>query len=98
MPTGVDAAVVSAKAETTAPASSQTGQVAISSTPEGADVLVDGAFVGNTPATLSLASGKHEIRLTLQGYKDWIKELTMTAGSSVKVNSILEAVRGHYSS
>jgi hypothetical protein len=59
----------SAAQVTTAPDVSS-GTVAVSAVPEGADVSVDGAFVGNTPATLKLAPGKHKVTVAgarLQG-------------------------------
>src|SRR5215469_3769814 len=37
------------------------GTVNVSSNPAGADVLVDGEFVGNSPAALKLTSGKHTV-------------------------------------
>ena len=36
-----------------------------------ADVLVDGEFVGNSPATLKLLTCKHTITMKMAGYKDW---------------------------
>ncbi len=43
----------------------------VESTPDGAQVFVDGMFKGMTPLTLGLPGGKHEIRLTLMNYHDW---------------------------
>jgi hypothetical protein len=60
------------------------------STPDGADVYSDGAFVGNTPSTLKLAPGKHTIRVTASGHKEWSREITVQAGSDVKLNAVLE--------
>jgi len=33
--------------------------VAIDSTPPGADIEIDGAFVGNTPSSVAVAMGSH---------------------------------------
>jgi len=56
----------------------------------GADVTVDGDFVGNSPAALKLAAGKHTIVVKLSGYKDWSREITVQAGSEVQLTASLE--------
>lgn len=67
-----------------------TGKIMVISAPDGADVTVDGNFVGNAPATLSLAPGKHTISIAAAGFKPWSKELTVVSGSEVKLNAALE--------
>lgn len=49
--------------------------VAITSTPAGADVEVDGKFVGDTPATVQLSPGDHAIKISKKGYKTWERTL-----------------------
>lgn len=66
------------------------GKILVSSTPDGADVYVDDAFVGNAPATLNLSSGKHTVKVSQQGYKDWAKEVSVFAGSEVGLKATLE--------
>ena len=66
------------------------GTVTILSTPEGADISVDGSFVGNAPAALKLSPGKHNIGVTQNGYKPWNRELSVISGSEVKLNAALE--------
>lgn len=66
------------------------GAVAVSSIPEGADVQVDGAFVGNAPASLKLVPGKHTIRVVVSGYKEWSREVTVMPGSEVKLTATLK--------
>jgi hypothetical protein len=68
----------------------EVGTIAVSSTPDGAEVYVDGNFVGNAPATLKLAPGKHAIRVALSGYKDWSRDLSVLASSEVKLVAALE--------
>jgi hypothetical protein len=79
-----------AKAEPTATPAGATGTVQVVSNPDGADVYSDGAFVGNAPSTLKLAPGKHTVRVTSSGYKEWSREITVQAGSEVKLNAVLE--------
>jgi hypothetical protein len=73
-----------------APAPS-TGQVMLdcSSTPPGADIEIDGAFVGNTPSTVAVAPGSHKISVKKKGFADWTKTLNVTGGS-IHINAELE--------
>ncbi|HEV2022986.1 MAG TPA: PEGA domain-containing protein, partial [Terriglobales bacterium] len=70
--------------------SQQTGTVTVTSAPDGADVYADGAFVGNAPAILRLNAGKHRVRVAMQGYKGWDRELTVQTGSQLNVKAVLE--------
>jgi hypothetical protein len=78
-----------AKAEPAASPAGATGTVQVVSNPDGADVYSDGAFVGNAPSTLKLSPGKHTVRVTSSGYKEWSREITVQAGSEVKLNAVL---------
>ena len=73
-----------------APPEPARGSVNVSSNPSGADVLVDGDFVGNSPAALKLSPGKHAITVKMSGYKDWSKEMTVQSGSEVQLTANLE--------
>src|SRR5579863_151447 len=73
-----------------APAESARGTVNVSSNPTGADVLVDGDFVGNSPAALKLMPGKHAVTVKASGYKDWSKEISIQSGSEVQLTASLE--------
>jgi hypothetical protein len=64
--------------------------ISISSNPDGAEISVDDAFSGNTPSTLKLRPGKHNIRIKLTGYKDWTREIAVEAGSEVHLTATLE--------
>jgi hypothetical protein len=66
------------------------GTVQVTSNPDGADVYSDGAFVGNAPSTLKLSPGKHTVRVTSSGYKDWSRDITVQTGSDVKLNAVME--------
>lgn len=67
-----------------------TETVALTSNPDGADVLVDGQFYGNSPATLKLKPGKHTITVKMSGYKDWSREITTDAGAEAHLSATLE--------
>lgn len=62
------------------PAAAQ-ASVSINSTPAGADIEIDGAFVGNTPSTVTIVPGSHQITVKKKGYTDWTKTLNVTGGS-----------------
>ena len=53
----------------------------IDSTPPGADIEIDGRFVGNTPSTVSVAAGSHQIAVKKKGFTGWSKTLNVTGGT-----------------
>lgn len=61
----------------------------VQSNPAGADIQIDGAFVGNTPSTLSVAPGSHEVTVRKKGFADWTRKLNVTGGS-VSLDATLE--------
>ncbi len=60
------------------------------STPAGAEISVDGKFVGSTPSVLSLSVGAHMIEASLPGFASWKRQLTVSPGAEITVNAILE--------
>jgi hypothetical protein len=89
VPVGVET-VTAKKEEGGKKAEGASGDVKVTSQPEGADMWVDGEFVGNAPARLKLAPGKHHILMLMEGYKSWEKEITVTAGSELTINAPLK--------
>lgn len=67
----------------------QSGVVNVSSDPAGADVLVDGQFVGNCPAALKLSPGKHTLTVKASGYNDWSRDIVVESGSQVQLKASL---------
>lgn len=67
-----------------------TGNVTLKSTPDGADITVDGWFVGNSPSTLKLPAGEHTISVAASGYKTWERKIVVIVGSDVTLNATLE--------
>jgi hypothetical protein len=72
------------------PAEEPMGSVSVRSTPYLAEIYVDGNDKGYAPAKISLAPGKHSVRLDKPGYKSWTKEITMTSGSELNLDATLE--------
>lgn len=105
IPVGLTTAVVKqpeekTSSETTSPAApaapnaetktEATGSVNLTTTPDGADVYLDGQFFGNSPANLKLKPGKHNIQVRMSGYKDWSRDISTEAGSEARLTANLE--------
>ena len=90
------------------PQQTEPANVVIKSTPEGAEITIDGKFVGSTPSTLRLTAGDHEIviqkkgsnvraiaggEVTLPAYRTWRRTLTVGSGSTLTVDATLEKVQ-----
>jgi hypothetical protein len=86
-PAGV--AVVAAPSVGVAPAMAN---ITVESSVPGADIEVDGNFVGSTPSTLSVAPGQHTITVKKKGYADWSRSMNV-AGSGVHLSADLEATK-----
>jgi hypothetical protein len=84
------------RAKRSAPSSVATGapefagaKVQLLSNPPGADIEVDGNFVGSTPSSIVLPAGEHSIAVKKNGYKAWEKKIKVTAGE-ISLNAELE--------
>ena len=64
--------------------------VNFNSDPQGADILIDGALVGNTPSTLHVDAGHHVIQLRIGGYRPWTRNMVVEPGSSPSIRATLE--------
>jgi PEGA domain-containing protein len=65
-------------------------QLQITSTPDAADIEIDGSFVGNTPSTVGVAAGQHQISVKKSGFKPWERKIAVSSGQ-VNVNAALES-------
>jgi PEGA domain len=61
-----------------------------SSTPAGAEVALDGRYVGSTPSVLGLTTGNHVVVISNPGFASWKRELTVVSGSELTVNAVLQ--------
>ncbi len=52
----------------------------LASTPTGADIEIDGKFVGSTPSSISVSPGDHDIAVKKSGFADWIRKVTVSTG------------------
>jgi len=69
---------------------SVSAKLQLGSDPPGADIEVDGSFVGNTPSDVQVTEGEHTVSVKKAGFKDWERKLKVTGGSSVHLNAALE--------
>jgi hypothetical protein len=60
------------------------------STPAGADIMLDGKYVGSTPSKIELETGTHVVIVSMAGFTQWKRELTVLAGSELNVSAILQ--------
>ena len=65
--------------------------VVVKSTPDGADITVDGKYMGNTPSTLQLAPGEHAVSIERRGYRQWQRTISVNSGGIVTIDARLEA-------
>ncbi len=82
----------SAASAGSAPASSERTLLQVTSTPDGADIEIDGSFVGNTPSTVGVAAGQHKLTVKKTGFAPWERTITVSSGQ-VSVNAVLETAK-----
>jgi hypothetical protein len=73
------------------PAAQEPSTVVVKSSPDGADIRVDGKYVGSTPSTLRLAPGDHSVVIEKPGYRQWQRTMSLSAGGIITVDAQLEA-------
>jgi TPR repeat protein len=73
-----------------ASSASQSGFVNVKAEDESYEIFVDGAFVGNTPAKVKLAEGSHVVEVKKSGFKDYRKQIQISAGSELTLRAVLE--------
>jgi hypothetical protein len=81
--------VASRTIEVAQPVAAQ-ASVSVSSAPAGADIYLDGSFVGNTPSTLNVSSGNHGIVVKKSGFQDWTRQMNVSGGT-ITLNAELAA-------
>jgi hypothetical protein len=59
------------------------------SAPTGAEILIDGNFVGNAPSRLRVPVGRHTITLRLSGYRTWTQTIQVAPGSEATIQKTL---------
>ncbi len=83
-------ATASAPALQSTSAAAGLSAVSLKSTPDGADITIDGKFMGTTPSTLNLPTGEHVIKIEKSNYKGWNRTVSLSAGGSITIDASLE--------
>lgn len=87
-----DAKLMPAAATTSSappPVAAQQAQLQVSSNPDGADIEVDGNYVGSTPSTIGAAPGQHRVSIKKGGFKLWERTITVSSGQ-INVSASLD--------
>jgi len=82
--------------ETPAPQTSPTdpatkASFALSSNPTGAEIEIDGSFVGDTPSAIQIEPGEHDIVIKKKGFEAWHRKIKVSGGT-VTLNADLDAI------
>ena len=64
--------------------------VTFTSDPSGAEIYVDGKFVGQTPSTISMQPGPHAVLVKAAGRKNWQRDLDVLKDSQVALHPVLD--------
>jgi len=79
-----------ASAQKATPGNPEKVKCDFSSTPAGAEITLDGKYVGSTPSEIGLAPGTHAVVFSLPGFAPWQRDLTVIPGSELTVSAILQ--------
>lgn len=60
------------------------------SEPQGAEIYVDGKFMGDTPSMIILAPGSHELRISADQFAPWSRTLDASAGNKLTIRATLQ--------
>jgi hypothetical protein len=66
------------------------GKLSVSSVPDGADIEIDGGFVGNTPSDVQVPEGEHRVSVKKTGFTTWERKMKINGGSNIHLNAELE--------
>lgn len=76
----------------TATTSSESSAVVVKATPDGADITINGKFMGSTPSTLQLPAGEYAMTIEKSGFKPWQRTITVSQGGSITVDAVLDKI------
>lgn len=71
-----------------------TGTLVIDSDPDGAEISIDGAKLGITPATLELRAGTHRVLLRHPYHPDATRRISLARGETIQVEETLTPAQG----
>jgi len=63
--------------------------VQVMSEPPGAEVFIDGEYVGSTPSKVQVSSGERKIKITRPNYEDWERTIKIHPNEEKTINALL---------
>jgi hypothetical protein len=87
---GMPPSPINAQTAAESPATTSMSSVTVKSTPDGADITVDGKYVGSTPSTVKLPSGDHTVKIEKSGFKAWERTMTVSPGGQITIDATLD--------
>jgi len=60
----------------------------VRTSPAGADVILNGTYMGHTPYNLQVTQDSHELQLELAGYESWRRRIKPQPGMVIDVNLV----------
>lgn len=75
------------------PAQAAFGTLRVNSSPSGAEVYVDGEFVGYAPVDYGTRPGRHEVRVEQRGYDTYRETVNLRPGDVLNIDARLRAQR-----
>lgn len=72
------------------PNNSELSSISVKSDPDGAEITIDGKFVGSSPSTLSLKPGDYTISISKAGHALWERKMSLNAGGNITVDAKLD--------
>lgn len=69
----------------------QLGTLVVKSSPDGAEISVNGKYAGNTPSTLRLPPGEYRIAVRKSGLGEWRRTMTLIANAQLTIDAPLQA-------
>jgi PEGA domain len=73
------------------------GMLAVASTPNGAEILIDNVFVGSTPSSVPVSLGTHTITVQKPGYSAWQRTIQVNGGTVNVAAELLRSARAQNS-
>lgn len=77
-------------AQKTVAETDNSSSILVKSTPDGADIEVDGRFVGNSPSTIRLKPGEIKVSVKKAGFLTWERTISLSAGGNITLDATLE--------
>jgi len=69
------------------------GTMFVGSSPEDADIFVDGDYKGRTPQTFEIKTGQHQVKVSKPGYSSSLRTVVVNEGIVANVNMYLQVGR-----